>query len=134
MAAGKHMVIWPKARVTVDGKSVILSAGDLLPDGVSDADAANLVSFGAIAGVLGSDEAEKPEKAEKADKPKKADKAEKTDKVDTVAAKPASVKDILAEVGDDKAKAQAALDLENEAEKPRVSLVQGLQAVLSAEA
>lgn len=47
--------------------------------------------------------------------------------------KPTSVKDILADVGEDKAKAQEYLDEENAAEKPRTSLVEKLQAVLSAE-
>lgn len=48
--------------------------------------------------------------------------------------KPTSVKDILKDVGDDKAKAQEYLDAENAAASPRSSLVEGLQAVLDAEA
>lgn len=47
--------------------------------------------------------------------------------------KPSTVKDILADVGDDKAKAQQYLDEESAAEKPRSSLVESLQAVLDAE-
>lgn len=53
---------------------------------------------------------------------------------DSGADKPAAVKDILAEVGDDKDKAQAALDAENASEKPRTSLVAKLEAVLAASA
>lgn len=48
--------------------------------------------------------------------------------------KPAKVDDILAEVGDDKEKAQAALDAENASAKPRTSLVAKLEAVIAAEA
>ena len=46
--------------------------------------------------------------------------SEKSDKVD----------DILAEVGDDKDKAQAALDAENAKEKPRATLVGKLEGIL----
>ena len=46
---------------------------------------------------------------------------------------PDSVDSILGEVGDDKAKAQAALDAENAKEKPRKTLVSKLEAVLKAE-
>lgn len=57
-------------------------------------------------------------------------KAEKAADPDS---KPATVDDILAEVGDDKEKAAAALEAENASDKPRVSLVGKLQAVLDAE-
>lgn len=52
---------------------------------------------------------------------------------DSDAGKPAKVDDILAEVGDDKEKAAAALEAENASDKPRTSLVSKLQAVIDAE-
>jgi hypothetical protein len=51
--ASKHVVVWPKVRVTVDGKPKVLEQKALVPAGVSETDLANLVSFGAIAGVSG---------------------------------------------------------------------------------
>lgn len=64
------------------------------------------------------------------------DSSSKKDDADTKSSngKPTSVKDILADVGTDKAKAQEYLDAENAAATPRSSLVEGLQAVLAAEA
>lgn len=47
--------------------------------------------------------------------------------------KPTTVPDILAAVGTDKALAQQYLDEENKAKKPRVSLVEPLQAIVDAE-
>jgi hypothetical protein len=58
MAGGKHLVIWPKVRVTVKDKRRTLAKGDMVPAGVSDAELANLVSFGAIAGASGGGEEE----------------------------------------------------------------------------
>jgi hypothetical protein len=58
---------------------------------------------------------------------------EARESADSGATQPTTVKDILADVGDDKAKAQAYLDEENAAERPRTSLVEKLQAVLGAE-
>jgi hypothetical protein len=109
MSAGKHVVVWPKVKVTVGEKRVVVERGNLVPDGVSAVDLENLTSFGAIAGVTVPDAA-----------------------VDSDS-KPAKVEDILAEVGDDKEKAQAALDSEQGQTKPRKSLVEKLQAVLAAE-
>lgn len=43
-----------------------------------------------------------------------------------------SVKGVLAEVGEDKEKAQAALDAEKAKDKPRTSLVTKLEAILAA--
>lgn len=57
MAAGTHVVVWPRCRVMVNGKSKILDRGDLVPNGVTAVDLENLVSFGAIAGTTGLPEA-----------------------------------------------------------------------------
>lgn len=57
------------------------------------------------------------------------EKAEQT--ADAGSDKPATVEEILAEVGDDKAKAQAALDEENGAAKPRKGLVGKLEAIVN---
>lgn len=50
--ASKHIVTWPKVRVFVDGESVVLGKGTLVPKGVSLVELDNLTSFGAIAGVV----------------------------------------------------------------------------------
>ena len=114
MAGGKHLVIWPKVRVTVGkDKRVVLLAGAIVPDGVSDVDLANLVSFGAIAGATGPVSDPEPESTGDGSKPTK-------------------VEDILAEVGDDKEKAAAALEAEV-AGKNRSTLVKALEDVLNAE-
>lgn len=106
-----HIVIWPKARVTVDGKSVIVNKGEGVPDGVSAVDLDNLVSFGAIAGVTGLPETDAPADDD---------------------GKEPTVKEILADVGDDPEKAKAALAAEQEArgDKARKTLVDPLQAVI----
>lgn len=70
----------------------------------------------------------------KDEKPAKAEKKSEDGKKSDDDSKPTSVKDILAAVGSDKAKAQEFLDAENAAEKPRVSLVADLEKVLAAEA
>lgn len=47
-------------------------------------------------------------------------------------ASPATIGDVLTEVGDDKVKAQEALDAEKASAKPRTTLVDKLQAVIDA--
>ena len=108
MAGRKHLVIWPKVRVTVNDKRVTLTKGDDVPAGISAVDLANLVSFGAIAGAGAAE----PENAE------------------SDSTKESSVKDILAEVGDDKDKAAAALELEK-AGKSRKTLIEPLEAIVN---
>lgn len=49
MATLSYVVAWPKARVTVDNKRVILERGQALPKQVSDAQAELMLSFGAVA-------------------------------------------------------------------------------------
>lgn len=49
-----HVAVWPKVRVTANGKTKIIERGETVPDGVSAVDLDNLVTFGAIAGVSGS--------------------------------------------------------------------------------
>jgi len=116
MAVGKHLVTWPKVRITVDGKSKILVKGESVPDGVDPTVLSNLVSFGAIAGVYQAAPVEDDGSSEGAP------------------SKPAKVEDILALVGTDKGLAQEALDAEIAAkgDKARKSLVEALQAVLGA--
>lgn len=113
MSAGKHVAVWPKVRVSVKGKSKIVARGDLVPDGVAQNDLDNLVSFGAIAGVSGGvTEAEAPAEDE--------------------GPKPGTADYILAEVGDDPAKAQTALDAEAEkGDKARKGLVEKLEALIA---
>lgn len=110
MAAGKHVAVWPKVRVNVKGKSKIVDRGDLVPDGVSQVDLDNLVSFGAIAGVSGgvvdAYAAEDPE-----------------------GPREGTAEYVLAQVDNDPAKAQAALD-EEKAGKNRSSLVKKLEAIV----
>jgi hypothetical protein len=50
---------------------------------------------------------------------------------ETTATKPTTVEDILAEVGDDKDKAAAALEEELASSKPRKTLLESLEAILS---
>lgn len=105
--AGKHVAVWPKVRVSANGKVQIIARGDLVPEGVSSVDLDNLVTFGAIAGVTGVVVVDDDTKA-------------------------GSAAAVLAEVGDDKVKAQDALDLENAQEKPRKGLVSSLEKILGA--
>lgn len=121
--SARYVAVWPKVKVNVGEKRQVVERGEAIPDGVSDAELSNLVSFGAIAGVTVVEKAEKPAKEPKTPKGGKSGDD-----------KPTSVKDILADVGDDKAKASEYLEAENAAEKPRPSLVEGLQAVIAAEA
>lgn len=109
MAASRHLVIWPKVRITIKGTPVIVAKGELVPAGVSDVDLSNLVSFGAIAGVIGAPSAEAEPKAESEN--------------------PDTVKAILKAVGDDKDKATAALEQEMaKGDAARPSLVEHLKA------
>lgn len=113
MSAGKHVAVWPKVRVSVKGKSKIVARGDLLPEGVSQVDLDNLVSFGAIAGATLAPAT--PENAE------------------DNGPKPGTAEYILAEVGDDPTKAKAALDAEvaDKGDKARKTLVKDLEAVIA---
>lgn len=112
----KHIAVWPSVRVFPVGKApVVVPAGELIPAGVSGVELDNLVSFGAVVGIreVTLAEGEQPGPGQS----------------DT---KPAKVADILAEVGDDKAKAEAALELEQGAARPRQSLVEKLEAIVTA--
>lgn len=91
---------------------VSVLAGAPVPENIDPDDLKRLVDEGFLVKVSG--------KAAKAEEP--AD------------SKPTKVDDIVAAVGDDKVLAQEYLDAENAAEKPRVSLVEKLQAVIDAEA
>lgn len=110
----KHIAVWPKVRVYVDGKNKIIDRGDPVPDGIAKADLANLVSFGAIVNV----DALVPTRAASPDDAAPSD------------GKPTSVKDILAAVGDDQALAQQYLDEETaKGDDARPTLVEKLTAI-----
>lgn len=96
---------------TAAGGYVNIHAGDPVPDGLDPDDQKRLIERGFIV------EAEAPSEDTSGD---------------DGGNKPANVKDILKEVGDDPAKAQAALDEEKAQDKPRPSLVEKLQAVVDA--
>lgn len=116
MAAGKHVVIWPKVRVTIDGKSKVLDQRDLVPAGVSATDLDNLVSFGAIAGVAGGPDPETEGQDEEFD----------VEKGGTIPA-------TMAWVGDDKDRAAQVLEVEDaKGDDARPGLVKKLAAVLDA--
>lgn len=91
-------------------------AGDPVPVNIDEADLERLLAEGFLAEVDAKVTGSKAEKGSASD------------------GKPTSVKDILAAVGNDKVAAQEYLDEENAAEKPRTSLVEGLQGVIDAEA
>lgn len=122
MAAGKYVVVWPKVKVSVNGKNKILTAEDLLPSGVSDTDAALLLSIGAVAGVrTGKDAAA----AAPAPTPTQGD-TEKPFDPDVGG----GVRETLAYVGDDQAKAAQQLELEQGKESPRSTLVEKLEGII----
>lgn len=99
--AKAHKVTGPLATPYLEtGERIYLYEGAFLPSNLREGEADRLVELGLVSEVKVDDE------------------------------KPTSVKDILADVGDDKGKAQEYLDEENAAEKPRPSLVEKLQAVL----
>jgi hypothetical protein len=104
------------------GRQHHLYTGARLPEDIDPDQLEQLIDSGMVAEV---EDDEKPAKKGKS----------KSEKDDAPAPdKPAPVKDILAEVGDDKEKAAAALEAENALDKPRPSLVTKLQAVVDAEA
>lgn len=105
-----YKVIVPLVQVaTVNGAAVQIAKGGVVPEDVVTPEAlANLVDLGYV-------EKAKDEAKKEPDGPK-----------------PGTVEFILAEVGDDKAKAQAALDEENAAAKPRKGLVESLEKIVAA--
>lgn len=109
MALG-YVLAWPSARINVKGDRVVLRQGDVVPADADDLDTLSLV--GAVVAV------EVPEE------------------VAPAASAPTSVKDILAEVGDDVDAAKAALAAEYEAkgDRARPSLVESLEAIINAAA
>ena len=108
----KHIAIWPAVSVTVDGKSHVVKRGSLIPQGLTQGELDNLVSFGAIAGVYEA-EATEPDNGPEGPKPGSADY-------------------ILDEVGDDPVKAKDALDAEiaEKGDKARKGLVASLEKII----
>lgn len=113
MSSNSYVGVAPltMARTTAGGYINIL-AGDLVPESVREDDLKRLVDEGFLAEAV----------------PVEAVLIGDTDG----AAKPETADEVLARVGDDKVKAQAALDEENAKEKPRKGLVADLEKLLAA--
>lgn len=105
-----YVVTVPLVQVATEPKGVAVQVAKdgILPDNVTKTALANLIDLGYV------------EKVKEA-------KA----KPDTSGPNPGTAEYILNEVGDDKAKAQAALDEENAKEQPRKGLVADLEKILA---
>lgn len=105
-----HIVVWPKVNIFKDGTNKVYDRGQYVPAGVASEQLANLVSFGAIAGVSAATEPAAEERS---------------------LPKAPTVEEILEQVGSDKELAEVALE-EEKAGKNRKTLIEKLDAVLSA--